>query len=232
MEILGLLTGRGGSSLKNKNIIKILNKPVLAYPCLEAKKIKKIKYFYVSSDDKNILNTASKYGFNKLLRPKKYSRSDSSHHDVLIHAIKELKKKKIFPDIIVVLLANAPIIKQKWINDCISMLLKKNLSAVVPVLQDNDKHPFRAKKIDKGILKPFIKIKKKISTNRQQLKKSFYLCHNFWVIKTKEIMKNTGYQPWSFMGKQVAPYQIKISHDIHDDLDIKICEYILRENKF
>ena len=34
------------------------------------------------------------------------------------------------------------------------------------------------------------------------------------------------------MGKRVAPYHIKISHDIHDDLDVKICEYILRENKF
>ena len=232
MEILALLTGRGGSSFKNKNTKKILKKPVLAYPCLEAKKIKKIKYFYASSDDKKILNAASKYKYKTILRPKKYSRSDSNHHDVLLHSIKELKKKNIFPDIIVVLLANAPIIKKKWINDCLKILIKKNLTAVVPVFQDNDKHPYRAKKIEAGILKPFVKSKNKISTNRQQLKKCFYLCHNFWVIRTKSILKNNGFKPWNFMGKKVAPYLVKISHDIHDSIDFKICEYILRKNVF
>ena len=70
MRITALLTGRGGSSLKDKNVIKILGKPVLAYPCEESKKVKKIDNYFVSSDDKKILNTAYKYGFEKIKRPK------------------------------------------------------------------------------------------------------------------------------------------------------------------
>ncbi len=229
MEILALLTGRGGSILKNKNILPLIKKPVLAYPCLEAKKVKKINSFFASSDDPKILKAASRYGYKEIKRPKKYSRSNSKHRDVLLHSIKELKKKSVNPDILVVLLANAPIVKAKWINDCINLLInRKNISAVVPVIQDNDKHPQRAKKIEKGFLKPFIKNKKNISTNRQDLKKSFFLCHNFWVIKTNEIIKNKGLPPWNFMGKNVLPYPVKHSHDIHDKKDIALCVYMLK----
>ena len=71
MEILALLTGRGGSIFKNKNILPLINKPVLAYPCLEAKKVKKISNFFVSREDQKILNIANRYGYKKIKRPKK-----------------------------------------------------------------------------------------------------------------------------------------------------------------
>ena len=231
MEILALLTGRGGSVFKNKNILPLINKPVLAYPCLEAKKVKKISNFFVSSEDQKILNIANRYGYKKIKRPKKYSKNNSKHHDVLIHAIKEIKKKNIYPDIIVVLLANAPIIKAKWIEDCINLIKKKNVSAVVPVIKDNDKHPLRAKKKQGLYLKPFIKLNNKVSTNRQDLTESFFLCHNFWVLRTKDIINNNGLPPWNFMGKKVVPYLVKHSHDIHQEMDLVLCEYILKNLK-
>jgi len=231
MKILAILTGRGGSILKDKNVLPVLKKPVLGYPSEEAKKVKEIEYFFVSSDDKKILNTAERYGYKKIIRPKKYSRSNSKHHDVLKHALNKLKSKKILPDIIIVLLANAPIIKSKWIRDSIKMILNTDATAVVPVIQDNDKHPLRAKKLSGRYLKPFINSKRKISSNRQDLDECYFLCHNFWVIKTKEIYKNNGYAPWNFMGKRVLPYIIKSSHDIHKKIDIHICEQILKDEK-
>ena len=48
MKIAALLTGKGSSTLKNKNLLKINNKPILYYPCAEAKKIKDIDKFFVS----------------------------------------------------------------------------------------------------------------------------------------------------------------------------------------
>tara|TARA_B100000900_G_scaffold343292_1_gene306958 strand:+ start:137 stop:835 length:699 start_codon:yes stop_codon:yes gene_type:complete len=231
--ILALLTGRGNSSLKNKNILKLNKKPVLSYACEQSKKVKSIKHFFVSSDDENILNSAKKYGFNRIKRPSKLSRTNSLHHGVLIHAIRYLKKKKITPEIIVVLLANAPIIKNEWIDNCIKMLKKdKNCTAVVPVIKDNDKHPLRSKKIKKRYLANNSESKKKISSNRQDLENCYFLCHNFWVIKTKEILKNDGLQPWSFMGKKVLPYPVKNHHDIHNKFDLKLCELILNQKEY
>ena len=92
MKIVALLTGKGGSSLKNKNILKIYKKKILDYPCLAAKDVKEIDDFFVSSEDKLILKAASKQGFKPILRPKKYSRNDSKHLDVLNHALDFLKK--------------------------------------------------------------------------------------------------------------------------------------------
>ncbi len=227
--ILALLTGRGGSSYKNKNILKINKKPILGYPCAAAKKVKKIQYFYASSNDDKILSAAKKYGFYPIKRPEKYSRSNSKHYDVLVHAIKKLHSKNVRPKIIVVLLANAPIIRTEWINKCINKLIRNKATAVVPVIKDNDKHPFRSKKKEKGVLIPYFISKKKVSSNRQDLKTSYFLCHNFWVIKTEAILKNDGFPPWNFMGKKVFPYEISHSHDIHNKFDMEICKIILKK---
>ena len=232
MKIGALLTGKGSSTLKNKNILKIYNKPVLWYPASEALKVKKINKFFVSSENKKILNLASKLGYEKILRPKKYSKANSKHLDVLVHAIKEMKKLNFYPDIIIVLLANAPIIKKKWIQDCLNLLLKKNkYTAAVPVILDNDKNPYRSKKIVKGVIQNFIKQKKKISSNRQELTNSYFLCHNFWVIKTSAIFENDGISPWNFMGKKVFPYLIDNSIDIHSLADIEMAKYLIKKNK-
>ena len=56
MKIIALLTGKGGSTLKDKNIVLINSIPLLGYPCKEAKKVKSIQKFYVSSENKKILD--------------------------------------------------------------------------------------------------------------------------------------------------------------------------------
>ena len=91
--ITAILTGKGGSKLKDKNIIKILGKPLLSYPCMAAKKVNEISNFFVSSENKKILDIAKKYGYEKIQRPSKFSRKILIK-DVLVHAIKYLKKRK------------------------------------------------------------------------------------------------------------------------------------------
>ena len=233
MKIVAILTGRGGSNLKNKNILKINGIPCLQYPCDAAKQVKAIDKFYSSSDDKNILKLTTKLGYKKIHRPKVLSREKTKHIDVIKHALNFIEKKeKIIPEIIIVLLANAPIIKSKWISECLGYLKNdKNITAVVPVVEDNDHHPLRAKKIKNGFLKEYIKSKSNISSNRQDLEKNYFLCHNFWIIRTKEIYKNNGGQPWAFMGKKVKPYLIKNSIDIHEQQDIILANYLIKNNK-
>tara|TARA_Y100000590_G_C15710495_1_gene1010069 strand:- start:1131 stop:1829 length:699 start_codon:yes stop_codon:yes gene_type:complete len=229
-DIVAILTGKGGSKLKDKNIIKINGKPCLYYPCSEAKKVKKIKFYFASSEDQKILNYSNKYGYEVIKRPKKFSKRNSLHVDVIKHAIKYINKKNIKPEIVVILLANAPIVYSKWINDCLNILIKnKNASAVVPVLKNNDHHPIRAKQIKNGFLKSHFKIDSSISTNRQDLNNNYFICHNFWVIRTKNIFKNNGQPPWKFLGKNVLPYKVSKSIDIHESEDLIIAQKILNK---
>jgi len=233
MKILALLTGRGGSKLKDKNIIKINGKPCMYFPCKASKAVKQINDFFVSSDDAKILKLGKKYGFETIKRPKKLSKINSKHLDVLKHALQKIKEKRNYtPKIIIVLLANAPIIKSKWIKDCINILkMDKNITSAVPVYEDLDHNPLRTKKINNGFLKNFVKSKNNISSNRQELPKNYFLCHNFWVIRSSAILQNNGEQPWSFMGKKVKPYIISKSVDIHELEDIILANYLIKNIK-
>ena len=231
MKIFALLTGKGGSSLKNKNLIKIKKKRILDYPCEAAKKVKSISHFYVSSENIKILNAASENGFKKILRPKKYSQKNSQHIDVLKHSTEFFIKQKLYPDIIIVLLANSPTIKSEWIKKSIDILKKnKKITSVVPVIKNNDFHPLRAKKIVNNSLRPYFASEKNMSSNRQDLKSNYFLTHNFWTIRTKSIIQNNGYAPWKFMGKNCRPLVINNSIDIHDETDVMLARYMVAKH--
>ena len=54
MKVVALLTGRGNNTLKDKNVLPVLGKPLLYYPAMAAKACNLISDFYVSSDDDKI----------------------------------------------------------------------------------------------------------------------------------------------------------------------------------
>ena len=58
MKVTALLTGRGNNTLKDKNILDILGKPVLYYPAHAAACSKLVTDKYCSSDDEKILAAA------------------------------------------------------------------------------------------------------------------------------------------------------------------------------
>ena len=86
MKIVSLLTGRGNNTLKDKNILPVLGKPLLYYPAMAAKSCKMISDFYVSSDDEKILNAAAACGYRKIKRPDELALPTAQHVDAIIHA--------------------------------------------------------------------------------------------------------------------------------------------------
>ena len=233
VKVIALLTARGNNTMKDKNIRSVLGKPLLYYPAMAAKNSNYISDFYVSSDDDKILNTANKFGYKKIKRPDELALPNAQHVDAITHALSYINNNdNIVPDILVVLLGNSATVKTKWIDDCINEIINnKNLSAVVPVMEDSDHHPFRAKKIKDGLLDTFFDFTgQKISTNRQDLEPSYYICHNFWVLNLKKSLYSTedGQAPWTFMGNKVKPYIVDESFDVHDEFDLIRTENWLR----
>jgi CMP-N,N'-diacetyllegionaminic acid synthase len=235
LQVTALLTGRGNNSFKDKNILPLNGHPVLYYPAISAKESKFITQFFVSSECEKILREASKCNYEKILRPINLSSPTAIHHDVIIHSIQIMNELGHKPDILVVLLANSPTIKTSWIDDCIQLLIDKpSASSVVPVINDQDRHPFRAKTIsEEGNLKSFFNLSSPdISSNRQQLPDCFYLCHNFWVIRLNENMiPIDGEPPWNFLGSNVLPYQVEEAFDIHTPEDLERASRWLDMNK-
>jgi N-acylneuraminate cytidylyltransferase len=232
-RIIALLTGRGNNTLKDKNILPVLGKPLLYYPATAAKDSGVITDFFVSSDDEKILQAAENCGYKRIIRPEEFARPDSQHVDVIDHAVEEIKKMGIVPDILVVLLANTVMVKAKWVRDCVNGILNNpELTTMAPVYREMDHHPYRAKQLNEnGDLVPFFDFtERKISTNRQDLPPAFFLCHNFWVLNLNKINREKSFAPWTFMGDRVKPYEVEEAFDVHTMEDIRICEKWLIEN--
>jgi CMP-N,N'-diacetyllegionaminic acid synthase len=229
-----ILTGRGGNTLPDKNIIPVLGKPLLYYPARAAYESKLITNYCVSSDCDKILKSAQNIGYSPIKRPSKYSQPDSQHEDVIRHALDVLKERGDLPDIIVVLLANSVTTKTKWIDDCLEMIMEDDsITSVAPVYLNSDFHPFRAKKINKdGFFEPFFDFEDKyVSTNRQDLEPSYFFCHNFWVLRTSNFNKESvGQKPWTFMGNKIKPYVlVEKTFDVHEIEDVAQSEQWLMD---
>ena len=233
MKITALLTGRGNNTLKDKNIIEILGKPTLYYPARAAKAVKSISEWYCSSDDDKILSAAAAEGYTPIIRPPELALPTSPHVECIYHALGIMEERGCLPDILVVILANNVTIDPEWISQCINILEKDpTVSAAVPVYNDNDHHPLRAKKIlPSGEIGAYIENSSgagAVSTNRQDLPPCYFLAHNFWVLRTSTVLaRQKGQPPWEFMGNKIMPYIISESIDIHDEQDlIRAAEWI------
>lgn len=235
-KVTALLTGRGNNSLRDKNVLDILGHPVLYYPGKSCKNVKDIDSFYCSSDDEKILSEAEKIGYKRILRPAELATPTAQHVDCIYHALAEMKSDGVEPDILVVLLANNVAVKSQWISDCVQLMKNDpEVTAVVPVYNDNDHHPLRGKIIEKdGYLGMYDKnYSGQISTNRQDLIPCYFLAHNFWVLNVANLYSGeSGQPPWSFMGNKIKPYIIETSIDIHDKSDLMLAQLWLQKNFF
>lgn len=235
MKVYALLTGRGNNTLKDKNILECLGHPVLYYPAYAATRAVTIEKCFCSSDDNKILDAASELNHIPIKRPEELALPTSQHIDCIIHALDFMRNNYLQPDILVVTLANNVTIKSEWIDECVKMMMNDmTLSAVVPIYEDNDHHPFRAKIIDSnGHLQMFEdNIKQPLSTNRQDLPSCYFLAHNFWVLNVKMLFESNGkgQAPWAFMGDNIGYYMVDESIDIHKKADLLLAEEWLKLN--
>ena len=81
----------GSKRLKEKNIKKINNKPLVYYAISAAKKSKFIKKVFVTSESQRVLKIAKKYGAEVIARPEFLSEPHVYKMDAIIHAVNEIK---------------------------------------------------------------------------------------------------------------------------------------------
>jgi CMP-N,N'-diacetyllegionaminic acid synthase len=226
-SIAALIIGRGNNTLKDKNILPVLGRPLLQWAALAAKKSDFIDRYYISSEDDKILNAGHDIGYKKIKRPEELSTPDAQSSDVVKHALSIIENDGNV-DIIIVIHANVGTINSKMIDDCIKLLLENpELSSVVPSHIKNEYHPLRAKKINSdGLLVPFVELENRnISANRQDLESCIFFDHSFWVLSVANGIKVTdGQQPWPVMGNNILPYMTEGCFDVHDLEDLKRTE--------
>ena len=130
----------GSKRIKEKNIKYFFKKPIIAYSILLAKKSKLFKKIIVSTDSKKIANISKKYGASiEFLRPKKLSTDNSQIPEVVLHAIKKIKKKYSF-SYVCCIFPVAPMIEPKDLRKSFKILQKSNFNYIFPVYKSKKKN--------------------------------------------------------------------------------------------
>lgn len=114
-----LILARGGSKgIPNKNIILVKNKPLISYTINSAKK-SKIDSVWVSTNCKNIADTAYSCGANVIQRPDAISGDKSKSEEALLHFANQVDF-----DILVFIQPTSPLILPDDINKGIETMEK------------------------------------------------------------------------------------------------------------
>lgn len=191
-KVICIIPARKGSKgLKNKNIKKLKNIPLIAWSILVAKKCKMIDEIIVSTDSKKISKIAKKYGAKvPFLRPSNLATDKSSSFEVLKHAINFYKKKKVFFDYVLLLEPTSPLRDYKDVNLCLKKVLKNKIDAMVSVTKVINQHPSFLYSLKKNnFLVPYLKNKKKLYVRRQDINSLYYLEGSIYISKTSSLLK-------------------------------------------
>ena len=235
---IAILIGRKGSKgCPGKNTKKIGLKKLCEYPLIAAIKSKKIKKIFVATDCPKIKKATKKYDPIYIDRPKKLNDDKALGEDVYEYCynyIKENYFKEI--NLIVLLMANAPMITHKMIKEGIDKLNKnKNADSAVSVSKYNMWSPIRARKINKkGLLDPFIPFErmklKTINCDRDSQGDVYFADMSVSIVKPKciEQMKY-GLLPQKWMGHKILPIFSDYALDLDYPWQLPQVEYWIKK---
>ena len=224
LKILGVITARSGSkSLKNKNIKKFLNHPLLAHSIYQSLNSKLINKTIVSTDSKKYAKISKKYGAEiPFLRSIKLARDKTEDIEVFLDLLKKLKKNGYKPDYIIHLRPTCPLRKISDIDKSIKMLIKNKNCDSVRSVNLSKKNLFKSWFKKRELIKPVYQgkaFKEPWNKGRQYLPETFIHNGNIDVTRYKTIMKLK-----SMTGKKVIPFvqkDFKSLVDIDDYEDFK-----------
>ena len=220
-----LIPARSGSkSIKNKNLLKINGKSLIARAGIISKKCKFIDRTFISTDSKKYKNEALKFKIEvPFLRSKKNSRDKSTDFEVInefIRSIYNLEEK--IPKYLVYLRPTTPFRKSNIIDKAILKFKRlKNYDSLVSVNE-----------MAEPVYKKYLIKNKKLKTifpnysldrsnePRQNFPKTYTLNGYIDIIKTKNIFKK------KYLDKKSFPFVIQKTIDIDDIHDFKLAKYI------
>ncbi len=191
-KYLCIIPARAGSkAIKNKNFIKVNNKPLIQYSIETAIKLKKYCDIVVSSDSKKIIKILK---FNNLqfrgLRPKKLSNDKAKTYDVAKYELKKKEKEtKNRYEGILLLQPTCPIRDINKISKSFKILKNNKYDSLVSVTNVNAYHPLRMKKFKNNYLINYLNTKKENMKPRQDLPKVYIRSGSIYLIKREAFFK-------------------------------------------
>ena len=216
--IAAILIGRAGSrSFPGKNTAPIFGRPLFAYPLRAAAAVKNITRIVVSSDDAQIKDyIASRTGYpytgNAIQfreRPPHLCTDDAQAGEVYQYVyqdITEYDTTKVTYDLLVLLMANAPMVTPEIIQQGITILRNDTtLDSAITVSRYNMFNPARARRIDQdGCLTPLARFAD-ATCDRDSLGDCWFADFGAVIVRPHCLDKLDGLPPQPWMGHRIHP---------------------------
>ena len=226
-KILALIPARGGSKgIKNKNIVSVNGKPLIAYTIDAAKASKYIDYIYVSTDSEKIADVAIKYGaLIPFMRDETLAQDTSKTIDAVMFSVNKFKEMGYDFDYLVLLQPTSPLRTGEDIDAAIEKLLASTYTSLVSVSKVDD-NPVLIRSIDDNNC--LVPILKQSSTVRRQDFKDYYRVNGaIYINKISELTLNTSLNDNLYA--YIMPQDRSFDIDTMDDL--KALRSFLRNSK-
>lgn len=224
-KILALIPARGGSKgIRNKNIIDLCGKPLIAHTICPALQSKYIDEVVVTTDSEAIAEVSRAYGAAvPFLRPPQYAQDTSKTLDAVLHAIRTLEESDVRFDVLVLLQATQPLRTVEDIDGAIEQFFAGGEKSLVSVSPVND-HPLLIRTIDKNkTLSPLLP---QSSTCRRQDMPPFYRINGcIYINAIRDLNDSTSFND------NLCPYLMEASHsvDIDEMADLALAAYYIQQ---
>ncbi|NJO93476.1 MAG: acylneuraminate cytidylyltransferase family protein [Hydrococcus sp. RM1_1_31] len=224
MVTVAIIPARGGSKgVPRKNVRSLVDKPLIAHSILDAKEAKLVDRVYVSTDDSEIATVSQTYGAEIIQRPDELAGDKASSESALIHAITEIEKVNISPELVVFLQCTSPIRTGLDIDGAIEKLQAENADSLVSV---SPSHRFLWEEVN-GVAKS-INYDYRARPRRQDMQPQYVENGSIYVFK-----------PWVLkeynnrLGGKIALYMMSeaASWEIDSMLDFEIAQSLLKNEE-
>lgn len=135
MQILGLITARGGSKgVPGKNIKPLGGKPLLQYSIDAARSCPGIQRLVLSTDDPAIAECGKALGAEvPFMRPEALALDNTPTLPVVQHVLQELAKTGAHFDAVCLLQPTSPFRRESLLNDCITRFIESQADTLITV---------------------------------------------------------------------------------------------------
>ncbi|HKC63771.1 MAG TPA: acylneuraminate cytidylyltransferase family protein [Pyrinomonadaceae bacterium] len=226
--IIGLITARGGSkAIPRKNIKPLDGRPLIAWTIQTALESRALDRVIVSTDNQEIAKVARDWGAETpFMRPPELAQDDSSHHDVVIHAIGWLDSQSATPpDYIMLLQPTSPLRTTEDIAGAVALAIEKDADSVMSVSAAQH-HPYFSKQVaTDGRLLDFIE-RPQGYLPRQSLPPVYFLNGAIYLVRRSILLEREDWYTARTYAYIMPPER---SIDIDTPWDFHLAELILKD---
>ena len=220
MKKIAIITARGGSKrIPKKNIKEFCGKPILAYSIEAAVKSGIFDTVMVSTDDREIAETAERYGAQvPFYRSKETSGDYATTNDVLLEVLLEYEKRGEHFELVCCIYPTAPFVTAEKLKNAVEQLSGSDADTLIPVVAFSYP-PQRAMIVREGRL--VFEYPEYLDSRSQDLEPHYHDVGQFIVFRTEAFRKNRRLMVGNILPLFVSEMEVQ---DIDNQTDWEIAE--------